>query len=120
LADAACFVGMVVGLRPWSSLKPDAASACDLNGYTGLYHTGLDRGWGLREAAMAMLLGHLAVPGHSAFLSSVAFRLAKAASSLPGVLFLWGRLATLKGFLQGLCDSSEVTFTHYQLLADSK
>jgi hypothetical protein len=57
---------------------------------------------GLGPAAMAMLLGHLAVPGHSAFLSSVAFRLAKAASSLPGVLFLWGRLATLKGFLQGV------------------
>ena len=47
-------------------------------------------GWGVREAAMVMLLGRLAVPADTAFLFSVAFGLAVAASSLPGLLFLWG------------------------------
>jgi uncharacterized membrane protein YbhN (UPF0104 family) len=56
-------------------------------------------GWGVREAAMVMLLGRLAVPADTAFLFSVAFGLAVAASSLPGLLFLWWRppqFATLR------------------------
>ena len=48
-------------------------------------------GWGVREAAMVTLLGRLAVPADAAFLFSVAFGLAVAASSLPGLLFLWWR-----------------------------
>jgi glycosyltransferase 2 family protein len=48
-------------------------------------------GWGVREAAMVMLLGRLAVPADNAFLFSVAFGLAVAVSSLPGLLFLWWR-----------------------------
>jgi len=57
-------------------------------------------GWGVREAAMVTLLGRLAVPADTAFLFSVAFGLAVAVSSLPGLLFLWWRppqVATLKG-----------------------
>jgi glycosyltransferase 2 family protein len=60
-------------------------------------------GWGVREAAMVMLLGRLAVPADIAFLFSVAFGLAVAASSLPGLLFVWWRpsqFATLKGLRQ--------------------
>lgn len=48
-------------------------------------------GWGVREAVMVTLLGRLAVPADTAFLFSVAFGLAVAASSLPGLLFLWWR-----------------------------
>jgi uncharacterized protein (TIRG00374 family) len=47
-------------------------------------------GWGVREAAMVALLGRLAVPADTALLFSIAFGLAVAVTSLPG-LFLWWR-----------------------------
>lgn len=48
-------------------------------------------GWGVREAAMVAILAPLAVPGGVAFLFSVTFGLAIAASSLPGLFLLWWR-----------------------------
>ncbi len=48
-------------------------------------------GWGVREAAMIALMTPLAVPSGIAFLFSIAFGLAIAISSLPGLLLLWWR-----------------------------
>lgn len=51
-------------------------------------------GWGVREAAAALLWPLAQVSSESAIAASIAYGLIATASALPGVLFLWRPLAT--------------------------
>jgi hypothetical protein len=46
-------------------------------------------GWGVREGAMVLVLGYVAIPSDQALSLSIALGLVVLAGALPGVFFLW-------------------------------